>query len=274
MRKLALVGMVAALACGGSNGNNNNNNNNGTPGLKTFTYGTPQAPTTAQQSTANSAQTQLNNAVKAGVNGQIANAASLPSLTDSLASSLPNLLATPGDPAALASEGPSALVGHRTAGLSQGCYTFTSSTITYNNCSISGSGYNETLNGTLSAGNGTVSWNLTVIFSYASGNVSENGTYSWTGQVTATASTIVGQGRSSFTGHLVSGSTTYDYQYTSGFDANLTYQSTPSNCITGGTLEIRRTVNSSSNAGAIPVHDAGAKYTWTGCNAVTVAKGT
>ena len=104
MRKLALTGLVAALACGGSNGGNNNNgnnnNNNGTPGLKTFSYGSPQTPTAAQQSTANSAQTQLNNAVKAGANGQVVNAASLPSMTDSLAGSLPNLIAIPDDPAA------------------------------------------------------------------------------------------------------------------------------------------------------------------------------
>ena len=70
MRTLALLGLVTVLACGGSNGGNNNNNN-GTPGLKTFSYGSPQAPTAAQQNTANSAQTQMNNAVKASVNGQV-----------------------------------------------------------------------------------------------------------------------------------------------------------------------------------------------------------
>ncbi len=274
MRKLALAGVVVVLACGGGNGSSNNNNNNGTPGLKTFSYGTPQAPTAAQQSTATSAQTQMNNAVKASVNGQVANAASLPSMTDSLASSLPNLLAVPEDPASLTREGPSALLGQRSAALSTGCYTVTSSSITYNNCTVSASGYTETLNGSLSVGSGTVTWNLTVTFSYSASNISENGTYSWTGQVTVTSSTIVGQGRSSFNGHYVSGSTTIDYQYTAGFDANLTYQSSPSYCITGGTLEIRRTLNSSSNAQAVPIRDAGAKYTWTGCNTVTVATGT
>ena len=277
MRTLVLTGLVAVLACGGSNGGNNNNNNNtgnGTPGLKTFSYGSPQAPTAAQQSTATSAQTQLNNAVKAGANGQVANAASLPSMTDSLAGSLPNLIALPDTPAMTAAEVSSSVLGHRSGALNQGCYTFTSSSITYSNCTISGSGYSETLNGNLTASAGNVTWNLTVTYSYSAQNVTSNGTYSWTGQLAVTSSTIVGQGRSAFSGHISSGSTTYDYQYTAGFDANLTYETSPSYCITGGTLEIRRTLNATTNASAVPVHDAGAKYTWNGCGAVTVATGT
>ena len=277
MRTLVLTGLVAVLACGGSNGGNNNNNNNtgnGTPGLKTFSYGTPQAPTAAQQGTATSAHTQLNNAVKAGANGQVASAASLPSMTDSLASSLPNLIALPDTPAMTAAEVSSSVLGHRSGALSTNCYTFTSSSITYSNCTISGSGYSETLNGNLTASAGNVSWNLTVTYSYSAQNVTSNGTYTWSGQLAITSSTIVGQGRSVFSGHVASGTTTYDYQYTAGFDANLTYESSPSYCITGGTLQIRRTLNATTNATAVPVHDAGALYTWTGCGAVTVATGT
>ncbi|HZW90405.1 MAG TPA: hypothetical protein VFF12_15080 [Myxococcaceae bacterium] len=272
MRKLALTGLLVALACGGGSGANNNNNN-GTPGLKTFSYGSPQAPTNAQKNTANNAQTQMNNAVQASVHGQVSNAASLPSMTDSLAGSLPNLIAVPDDPAATAGEVGS-LLGHRSEALNQGCYTYTSSSITYNNCTIGGSGFNETLNGSLTVNGGTVTWNLTVTYAYSAQNVTSNGTYNWTGQLVVTESTIVGQGRSSFSGHVVSGSVTYDYQYTAGFDANLTYQTSPSYCITGGTLEIRRTLNGTTNQGSVPVHDAGAKYTWTGCGAVTVATGT
>ena len=275
MRTLALTGLVAVLACGGSNGGNNSNNNNtGTPGLKTFNYGSPQAPTAAQQNTATSAQTQMNNAVKAGTNGQIANAASLPSMTDSLAASLPNLIALPDNPAVSASELSSSVLGHRSGALTQGCYNVTSSSITYSNCTITSSAFTETLNGNLTASAGNVTWNLTVSYSYSAQNVSANGTYTWTGQLTVTSGTIVGQGRSAFSGHATSGSTSYDYQYTAGFDANLTYETSPSYCITGGTLEIRRTLNGTTNAGAVPVHDAGVKFTWTGCGAVTVATGT
>jgi hypothetical protein len=273
MRKLVLAGIVTVLACGGgSGGNNNNNNGNGTPGLKTFSYGSPQAPTATQQNQASNAQTQMNNAVKASVNGQVANAASLPSMTDSLAASLPNLVAPAPEPAFTGDESPS-LLAHRSAGLNTNCYTFTSSSITYNNCSISGSGYSETINGNLTTGSGAVSWNLTVGYTYSAQNTTANGSYNWTGQLTATSNTIVGQGRSSFNGTSSVNGSSYSYQYTAGFDANLTYQTSPSYCITGGTLEIRRTLNSTSNAQAIPVHDAGVKITWSGCNTYTVQTG-
>lgn len=274
MRTLGSLGLVVVLACGGGGGNNNNNNhNNGTPGLKTFSYGSGQAPTAAQTNTANKAQTQLNSAVKASVNGQVSNAASLPSLTDSLAGSLPNnLLAVPEDPSASIASEAASVLGHRTGELNTGCYAVTSSSITYSNCSITGSGFSETLNGNLTVSGGSVTWNLTVSYSYSSGNVSANGNYNWTGQLTATETTIVGQGRSAFSGSASSGGSSYTYEYTAGFDANLTYQASPY-CITGGTLEIRRTLNGTSNAGSVPVHDAGAKYTWTGCGAVTVAIG-
>jgi hypothetical protein len=274
MRTLGSLGLVVVLACGGGGGNNNNNNNNnGTPGLKTFSYGSPQAPTAAQTNTANKAQTQLNSAVKASVNGQISNAASLPSLTDSLAGSLPNnLLAEPEDPSASIATEAVSVLGHRTGELNTGCYTFTSSSITYSNCTISGSGFNETLNGSLTVSGNTVTWNLTVNYSYSASGVSANGSYNWTGQLTVTETTIVGQGRSAFSGSASSNGQSYSYQYTAGFDANLTYQASPY-CITGGTLEIRRTLNGTSSSGSVPVHDAGAKYTWTGCGAVTVAIG-
>jgi len=273
MRTLGSLGLVVVLACGGGGGSNNNNNNNGTPGLKTFSYGSPQAPTAAQTNTANKAQTQLNSAVKASVNGQISNAASLPSLTDSLAGSLPNnLLAEPEDPSASIATEAVSVLGHRSGELNTGCYTFNSSSITYTNCTISGSGFTETLNGSLSVSGNTVTWNLTVNYAYNASGVSSNGSYNWTGQLTVTETTIVGQGRSAFSGSASANGQSYSYQYTAGFDANLTYQSSPY-CITGGTLEIRRTLNGTSSSGSVPVHDAGAKYTWTGCGAVTVAIG-
>jgi hypothetical protein len=120
----------------------------------------------------------------------------------------------------------------------------------------------------------TATWNLTVTFDYSASGITEHGTYTWTGQLTFTGTTIVGQGRSAFTGHYTGSGYTVDYAYTAGFDSNLTYQKTPSFCVAGGTLEIRRTLNSTTNSQAAPVHDAGAKYNWSGCGSVTVAKGT
>lgn len=267
MRHIALIGVTALLAaCGGSN------NNGGAGSLKTFNYGSPQAPNATQQNTATRAQTQMNAAVSASVNGQVSSAASLPTLTDSLAGSLPAVVSMP--EATLTAGGHQELLAARhSSALNQGCYSISSSTITYNNCTISSTGFTETLNGTESVSGSTITWNLTVTWNYSASGFAENGTYNWTGQLTITASTIKGNGRSTASGHYSGSGTTYDFQYTTGFDADLTYGTNPF-CITSGTLEIRRTLNGSSNAGATPVHDAGAKYTWTGCNAVAVATST
>jgi hypothetical protein len=276
MRKLFLIGCAALVGACGGGGNNNNNNggNNGTPGLKTFSYGSPAAPTQQQQNTANKAQTQLNSAANAALNGQVSGAATLPTLTDTLANSLPaSLMAVPGDPE-LISEGPVSFLARRSGALNENCYQFSQSTITYNNCTISGTGFTETINGTLSVASSTSTWNLTVTWNYSGSGVTETGTYNWTGQLAFTGTTIIGQGRSSFTGHYTGSGYTVDYAYTSGFDSNLTYQRTSTFCLAGGTLEVRRTLNSTTNAQAAPVHDAGARYTWSGCGSVTVARGT
>jgi hypothetical protein len=272
MRNIAFIGVTALLAaCGGSS---SNNNNGGSGSLKTFNYGSPQTPNTAQQNTASNAKTAMNGAVNASVNGQVSSAASLPTLTDSLAGSLPSSIVTMPVDAALTSGRHSELLAARHSGaLNQGCYSISNSTITYNNCTTSSSGFSETLNGTETVSGSTITWNLTVVWNYSGSGITENGTYTWSGQLTVTSTSLKGLGRSTANGHLVSGGTTYDFQYTTGFDADLVYQTNPF-CISGGTLEVRRTLNSSSNAGAAPVHDAGAKYTWTGCNVVQVATST
>jgi hypothetical protein len=279
MRKLFLIGCAALVGACGGGGNNNNNNggNNGTPGLKTFSYGSPAAPTQQQQNTANTAQTQLNSAATGALSGSVAGAANLPAMTDSLANSLPaSLIAAPTEvPDLTSGEGPASFLARHTGELNAGCYQISQSTITYSNCTISSTGLTETINGTLSVANDSVStWNLTVTWNYSASGISETGTYTWTGNVTFTGSTIVGQGRSSFTGHYSGNGVTVDYSYSAGFDSNLTYQKTPSFCFASGTLEIRRNLNTTTNAQVAPVKDAGAKYTWTGCGAVTVQKGT
>jgi hypothetical protein len=275
MRKLFLIGCAALFgACGGGGSNNNNGGNNGTPGLKTFSYGTAAAPTTQQQSTVNTAQTQLNSAATAVLNNQVAGAANLPALTDSLAGSLgASLIAAPDIPE-LISEGPASFLARHSAALTGNCISATQSTLTYSNCTISSTGYSESINGTLSVANAASNWNLSTNWNYSAGGISETGTYTWTGTLNFTGTTIVGDGRSTFTGHYTGNGYTVDYTFTAGFDSNLTYQKTSSFCFSSGTLEIRRTVNTTTNATAVPVKDAGAKYTWTGCGAVTVQKGT
>jgi hypothetical protein len=129
------------------------------------------------------------------------------------------------------------------------------------------------MNGSLSSSTGSANWNLTVVLAYSASGYTLNGNSTWTGNMAATATTISGQGRSTYhyTGNYQNISYTYDY--VAALDINLTYSTSPF-CITGGTLEIRRVVTGTSNAGATPVHDSALKFTWTGCNTYTVQRGT
>ena len=112
-----------------------------------------------------------------------------------------------------------------------------------------------------------------MVLAYSASGYTLNGNSTWTGNMAATATTISGQGRSTYhyTGNYQNISYTYDY--VAALDINLTYSTSPF-CITGGTLEIRRVVTGTSNAGATPVHDSALKFTWTGCNTYTVQRGT
>ena len=276
MRRAVALTVVSLLAAcgGGSNNNNNNNKNNNTPTLRTFSYGAPAAPTAAQQNTGTTAQTQLHGVVTATNGGQVVNASSAPTLTDTLAASLPASLVAPSNPEEMQANpaGPVAAV-RRSSALSGNCVSVNGSTITYANCSLSETGYTITLNGSLSSTSNTVTWNLTETYTYSLSGYSLSGNATWAGNIAATSSTITGQGRSTYhyTGNYQNINIAYDY--IAAIDINLTYQTTPSFCINGGTLEIRRVVATSAGS-ATPVHDAALKFTWTGCNQYTVEKGT
>jgi hypothetical protein len=273
MRRAVVLTVVSLLtACGGGSSNNNNNNN--TPTLRNFSYGAPAAPTTAQQGTATTAQTQLKGVVTATNGGQVVNASSAPTLTDTLAASLPaSLIAAPNPAEAQANPAGPVAALRRSSALSGNCISVSGSTITYNSCSLSETGYTITLNGSLSSTSSSVTWNLTETYTYSLSGYNLNGNATWAGNIAATSSTITGQGRSTYhyTGNYQNINIAYDY--VAAIDINLTYQTSPSFCINGGTLEIRRVVATTSG-NATPVHDAALKFTWTGCGTYTVEKGT
>jgi hypothetical protein len=195
-------------------------------------------------------------------------------MTDTLAASLPALVAIPDPTEARANpeDGPTAAL-RRSPALSENCITVTSTSITYANCSLSSTGYTITLNGTLTSSSNTVTWNLTETIAYSLSGYNLNGTAPWTGNLTASETTITGLGRSAYHYSGSYQNITYSYDYTAAMDLNLTFQRNPF-CITGGTLEIRRVVNSTTNGSVTPVHDSALKYTWTACNTYTVARGT
>jgi hypothetical protein len=281
LRNIAIVGFLGLVAgCGGSG------NSNWAPNLKTYNYGTPVAATTTQKAAASNAQTSIHSLSGSTASGQTAQAASAPGLTDSIGEqALGALVANPEDPGAQsltaergAREGLAAIIAHsaglaahQDTALNTNCAVISASTVTYNNCTYSASGYSYTLNGTITVASNTVTWNVTFSGALSGSGYSYNYNGAWSGTVTITATTIVGDGRSAWVGHYSYGGTTVDYSYSLGIDLNLTYTSSPW-CVTSGTLEVRRTV-SWSGQGSSPLSNKGLKFTWSGCNQVLVAQG-
>ena len=125
--------------------------------------------------------------------------------------------------------------------------------------------------------NQQITWDITYTISGSSQGVSVNGSFHWYGQVAWTSSTIKGYGRSEYVITANGNGQSAEVAYTSGFDVDVTYITTPSYCVASGTLEIRRVVGG-KNGNDTGLHDGAWKFTWSGngttCGAVTVATGT
>lgn len=272
MTRVVLFTGIAGLlfGCGG---------NLAPPPLRSFNYGAPTAADGNQQSTADSAQSGMNSILSSPGNTSSASAA--PTLTDSLASSLPESLlsepmnALPGTSSvAVATAGRDGLLRSlRSPALQADCAKVTDTSITYDHCTYDSSGYSGTLEGSITVAANSVSWDITFTFSISTQGVSGNGYYNWKGQMAWTATTITGNGRSAFTVHASGNGQSADLASTTGVDLNLTYEPSPSFCITGGTLELRRVVAASGGTENV-MKDAAIKFTWNGCGNVTVATGT
>jgi hypothetical protein len=251
------------------------------PPLKTYNYGAGSVPTSAQGFAVTAAEDGFQGISSAGSN--VADAMNGPTLGDTVASQL-NLangsgLARAPDvslPAAVKAEPVAAAARSGMAGalrspaLQASCAQVGTNSVTYSNCTYDSNGLNGTLNGTITVNGGTITWDITYTISISTQGVSGNGHFHFSGNVTVTASTIVGSGRSEYVVHASGNGESIEVGQTTGFDANLQY-ATPF-CVTGGTLEVRRsTVVSGSQSGSF---DGGVKFTWTGCGAFTVAVGT
>jgi len=251
------------------------------PPLKTYNYGAGSLPTGAQEFAATAAEDGFQGMSTAGSN--VAGAMNGPTLGDTVANQISlatgSGLARSPDvslPAAVkagpvASAARSGMAGAlRSPALQASCAVVGTNSVTYSNCTYDSAGFNGTLNGTITVNGGTITWDITYTISISTQGVSGNGHFHFSGNVTVTASTIVGSGRSEYVVHASGNGESIDVGQTTGFDANLQY-ATPF-CVTGGTLEIRRSmVVSGATSGSA---DGGVKFTWSGCGQVTVAVGT
>jgi len=272
MKRLLRAGLASLLfACGGLSA----------PPLHNFSYSSPSTPTGTQASTASEAQSSFQSI--AGVGGMSSTPTSAPTLTDELTSSLGQAAAV-FEPLPVEVRAPvqnSALRGVRSAALSVGnsdCVTSTTTSVKYSNCSYNGDGFNGTLNGSIAiVPNQQVSWDITYTIAGSTQGVTVNGSFRWSGQVAWTSSTIKGLGRSEYVISASGNGQSAEVAYTSGFDVDITYMTSPSYCVASGTLELRRVV-AGKNASEAGLHDAAWKFTWGGngstCGTLQVATGT
>jgi len=265
----------ALAACGSSNGSGGTT----PPPLGNFTYSSPQPANGTQQSQASNAQQQVPDVVTGATTGSATQAANAPSLADEISASALDARVLPPNPAY--STVGKLMKAARSGGLDDpNCLVETTTTITYKNCSSTSGGSTITLNGSLSVGTNSVTWDLTFTGSFSSAGESENVQGEWKGNITVTGDSsngsINGQATSSFSGDIVSGSTNESYAYTAGVDfLNLTYTATcqgNGGFFTSGTLEVRRNVAESGTFTA-PVDNAAVEFTWTGCDTVNIAIG-
>ena len=272
MKRVLLAGFASFLfACGGGPK---------APALRNFSYGSPTTPNASQTSTADMAENSFQSI--AGVGGQSSTPTAAPTLADELTSDLGQSAAVfaPLPTEVRASVQQTALRGMRSAALTVGdsnCVSSSATSVTYNNCSYNGDGFNGTLNGSISiTPNQQVTWDITYTISGSSQGVTVNGSFRWYGQLSWTSSTIRGSGRSEYAIRASGNGQSAEVAYTSGFDVDLTYLTSPSYCVATGTLELRRVVAGSSAAQA-GLRDGAWKFTWSGngstCGTLQVAAG-
>jgi hypothetical protein len=260
IRVPAVAAIALLAACGGS----------GNAALsKSFNYGAPQAPTTAETSAASSAQANLASTTSFSAGADATKGAAIAAFADTLASAALGGTAFGLAPPSSAAIG-SAL---RSAADFSTCTTVTANTVTFNNCSQLEGSYTFTLSGSISATAGSVTWNISGGFSGTDQqgvtvaiNLHQSGTF------TVTATKVTGHSTSEIGGSVSSQGQTISFGLAIAALVDLTYQTTPSYCVTSGAVEVKR-VWTQLPAGATGPEfaDAAVKLTWTGCNAIQVA---
>jgi len=252
------------------------------PALPNFNYGTPTSTLSAEQSNASStAMSGIGDA--SGSDGNAVTPTAAPVLADELAANLPSsvmLRSAPSGAAALQSlavpSSESAARAFRSSGLNVGssnCITQTDTKVTYSNCSYSGDGFSWTLNGSISVSPSSLNWDIQATFSANSQGVSGKGQFHWYGQLSWTATTVQGSGRSELAVVADGQGQHVELAATTGWNANLQIDST-AHCISGGSFEVARAVEGTGSNGQHVSEAVGWKFTWNGCNNVQVAVGT
>ena len=259
MKRVLLLPLVLLASCG----------NDGNAALsKTFNYGQPQAPTTAETSAASSAQSSVTATASFSGSPTADNGAAIAGAALSIAG------AALGD-AAVGVADPQAtkglLIRAATAGFDT-CATVSAGKVTFNNCTDTEQGFSVTLNGSITATAGHVTWAISAGFSGTQNNVSFNISMNHTGDITVTDTTLKGNAASEFSGSVSGNGQSASFGFAVAVLFDLTYQTAPQACVTSGSVEVRRVWTAKPQGATGPEFaDLGVKLTWTGCNTFQVA---
>src|SRR3954469_5436068 len=183
--KIALKAAVASaslalISCGGGGGN--------AALSRTFTYGAAQAPTSSEQVAASSAKSSVTASSSFGSSPDATKATTIVSLADDLAASaLGDVAVAIGMP-----QNPELRRAIRTAATVPACTTTTATSVTFKDCTDTESGFSFTLNGSISAANNTLTWDITGGFAGSDQGVTFSVNIHQSGSFTVTSTTLKG----------------------------------------------------------------------------------
>lgn len=259
--RISAAALLASLAACGKSGN--------AALEKQFNYGAPVAPTTSETSAANGAQTNLSNAKSFSSQADASKGFALVAFADSLAEASLGETSIPGLRASADITQPL-----RDAASLDTCATVTATSVTFNNCTVSESGFNLALSGNVSVSNKTVTWDIHANFSGSEQGISFNISHNQSGSFSVTDTRISGQAISDFGGNISGQGQSVDFGLATAAIVDLSYQTEPF-CVNNGSIEVKRVWSKRPNgASGPPFTDAGLKLSWTGCNAFAVAHST
>jgi hypothetical protein len=259
-----LLGLLLCAACGSS----------GNAALsKNFTYGAPQAPTSTESAAAASAQTSLGDAASFSSSASIDKGVAVFGFADALAS------------AALGDSGLGAVAPRAAANAGQAlrsaadfstCGTISGNTVTFSNCTNDDFGFHMTLNGSITATAGKVSWDISSGFSGSEQNVSFNVGFHQAGGFTVTDTGLNGDATSEASVSASGNGQSASLGVAQAVIVGLTWQTVNQQfCVNSGNVEVKRVWTAKPGQGGDLYKDAGVKINWTACNApVQVAHST
>jgi hypothetical protein len=254
----AVVSLLAA-ACGGG----------GNAALsKNFNYGAPQAPSVTEQSAAGSAQDGIASAASFSTTPDATSASLVVSMASEVAASALGDSAVP----VSFNAGSSLRRALTTAATIDTCTTVKGNTVTFDNCTSSESGVTVSLNGTVSGTQDSVTWSIHGSFSGIDNGISVNVNVDYSVSFKVTSATVKGNALVNVGGSMSDGVQTFGFGVSEAVLVDVGYQTTPSQCVTSGSIEVRRVwTQRPEGATSVDLPDAGVKLAWASCDAFTVA---